>query len=49
MFALREREGIMASRVPTPPTVTPPVELFDGLAPVADAGFAEPYPDDRGD
>jgi citronellol/citronellal dehydrogenase len=49
MFALREREGIMASRVPAPPTTAPPVELFDGLAPVADAGFAEPYPDDRGD
>jgi hypothetical protein len=49
MFAPRQREGIMASRVPTPPTVAPPLELFDGLAPVADAGFAEPYPDDRGD
>jgi NAD(P)-dependent dehydrogenase (short-subunit alcohol dehydrogenase family) len=46
MFALRRREGIMASRIPTPPTEAPPVELHDGLVAVADAGFVEPYPDD---
>jgi citronellol/citronellal dehydrogenase len=48
MYALRHREGIMASRVPTPTTVAPPVELFDGLAAVSQAGFEEPYPDDQG-
>jgi NAD(P)-dependent dehydrogenase (short-subunit alcohol dehydrogenase family) len=46
MFALRRREGIMASRIPAPPTEAPPVELHDGLMAVADAGFVEPYPDD---
>jgi citronellol/citronellal dehydrogenase len=46
MFALRRREGIMASRIPAPPTQAPPVELHDGLVAVADAGFVEPYPDD---
>jgi citronellol/citronellal dehydrogenase len=51
MYALRHREGIMASQVPVPASVAPPVELFDGLAAlaVADAGFEEPYPDDPGD
>jgi citronellol/citronellal dehydrogenase len=48
MFALRRREGIMAPRVPDPPTAAPPVELHQGLADVRDAGFAEPYPDDEG-
>ncbi len=46
MFALRRREGIMASRVPAPQTTAPPQELYDGLAAVGDAGFEEPYPDD---
>ncbi|HEX3981241.1 MAG TPA: SDR family NAD(P)-dependent oxidoreductase [Acidimicrobiales bacterium] len=44
MFALRHREGIMASRVPHPATVAPPVELFDGLAAVTATAFVEPYP-----
>jgi citronellol/citronellal dehydrogenase len=48
MFALRRSEGIMAPRVPDPPTTAPPVELHQGLADVPDAGFAEPYPDDEG-
>ncbi|MGH9208695.1 MAG: hypothetical protein ACRD1G_19470, partial [Acidimicrobiales bacterium] len=48
MFELRRREGIMTSRIGAPPTEAPPVELFNGLAAVADAGFAEPYPDDDG-
>jgi citronellol/citronellal dehydrogenase len=48
MYALRHREGIMASRVPVPTRVAPPVELFDGLAAVSEAGFEEPYPDDQG-
>jgi NAD(P)-dependent dehydrogenase (short-subunit alcohol dehydrogenase family) len=48
MYALRHREGIMTSRVPVPTTVAPPVELFDGLAAVSEAGFEEPYPDDQG-
>ena len=47
MFALRRREGIMASRVPVPQATAPPEELHDGLVAVGDAGFAEPYPDDR--
>jgi len=48
MYALRHREGIMASRVAMPVTVPPPVELFDGLATVPETGFEEPYPDDQG-
>lgn len=48
MFALRRREGIMASRVAVPQTVQPPQELFTGLAAVGPAGFEEPYPDDTG-
>jgi citronellol/citronellal dehydrogenase len=47
MFALRQREGIMATRIAHPATEAPPTELFDGL--VAAAGesyFEEPYPDD---
>jgi citronellol/citronellal dehydrogenase len=46
MFALRHREGIMASRIPHPATVAPPVELYDGLAAVTTTAFAEPYPDE---
>jgi NAD(P)-dependent dehydrogenase (short-subunit alcohol dehydrogenase family) len=49
MFALRRREGIMASRVAVPQTTAPPEELLNGLATVGDAGFEEPYPDDQGD
>jgi NAD(P)-dependent dehydrogenase (short-subunit alcohol dehydrogenase family) len=50
MFALRQREGIMASRVPTPQTVQPPRELHDGLVATGPGGFEEPYPDgDTGD
>ncbi len=45
MFALRRREGIMASQVPSPQGTVPPQELHHGLATVGDAGFVEPYPD----
>ena len=48
MFALREREGIMATRSTAPATEAPPVELLNGLATVPQAGFEEPYPDDEG-
>ncbi len=48
MFDLRRREGIMASRVPAPPTTAPTQELYNGLATVGDAGFEEPYPDHEG-
>ena len=49
MFALRHREGIMASRVAHPPTEAPPTELFDGLAPDTTADyFEEPYADEKG-
>ena len=47
MFALRQREGIMASRVARPPTQPPPVELFDGLVELTETSFEEPYPDDQ--
>jgi citronellol/citronellal dehydrogenase len=46
MFALRHREGIMASRVPHPAAAAPPVELYDGLVAVTGSTFAEPYPDE---
>jgi NAD(P)-dependent dehydrogenase (short-subunit alcohol dehydrogenase family) len=49
MFALRHREGIMASRLANPATEAPTTELFDGLAPaIAPDFFEEPYPDDPG-
>lgn len=48
MYALREREGIMATRSSAPPTEAPPVELLNGLVHVPHAGFEEPYPDDEG-
>ncbi len=48
MFALRRREGIMASRSSAPMTEAPPVELLNGMAHVPQAGFEEPYPDDEG-
>jgi NAD(P)-dependent dehydrogenase (short-subunit alcohol dehydrogenase family) len=46
MFALREREGIMASRVAHPTTEAPPVELTNGLVAATRTTFEEPYPDD---
>jgi citronellol/citronellal dehydrogenase len=49
MFALRQREGIMASRVPRPPTEPPPVELTDGLVAVGSTTFEEPYPEPGAD
>jgi citronellol/citronellal dehydrogenase len=45
MFDLRQREGIMASRVAQPATEAPPTELFNGLAPTGDSYFEEPYAD----
>jgi NAD(P)-dependent dehydrogenase (short-subunit alcohol dehydrogenase family) len=48
MFALRQREGIMATHSSAPTIEAPPVELLNGLVAVADAGFEEPYPDDGG-
>jgi citronellol/citronellal dehydrogenase len=47
MFALRQREGIMASQVARPVTEAPPVELFNGLASTAGSYFEEPYPDEE--
>jgi citronellol/citronellal dehydrogenase len=46
MFALRQREGIMASRIAQPVTEAPPVELYDGLVASTESYFEEPYPDD---
>jgi citronellol/citronellal dehydrogenase len=46
MFALRQREGIMASRIAQPATETPSVELYDGLVEATESFFEEPYPDD---
>ena len=44
MFHLRRREGIMASQAERPwDGAEPPVELFDGLAPLTDTTFREPY------
>jgi NAD(P)-dependent dehydrogenase (short-subunit alcohol dehydrogenase family) len=48
MFALRQREGIMATRIAHPATDAPPTELFDGLVPQTESYFEEPYPDDDG-
>jgi citronellol/citronellal dehydrogenase len=45
MFALRHREGIMATRIENPLTEAPPTELFNGLVPASDSYFEEPYPD----
>ena len=48
MFALRHREGIMATRIAHPATDAPPTDLFDGLVPSSGASyFEEPYPDDE--
>jgi citronellol/citronellal dehydrogenase len=46
MYALRHREGIMASRVPHPAAQAPPIELHDGLVAASETAFVEPYPDD---
>jgi citronellol/citronellal dehydrogenase len=46
MFALRQREGIMASRVAHPATEAPPVGLANGVVIATGSAFAEPYPDD---
>jgi NAD(P)-dependent dehydrogenase (short-subunit alcohol dehydrogenase family) len=46
MFALRQREGIMASRIAHPATEAPPVELYDGLVAGTESYFEEPYADD---
>jgi hypothetical protein len=43
MFALREREGIMKTRIDRPATVAPPVELHSGLAEATESEFEEPY------
>ena len=46
MYALRHREGIMASRVAHPASQPPPVELTNGLVAATETSFVEPYPDD---
>jgi len=49
MFALRQREGIMATRIAAPTTQAPPTELSNGLVESSDNDyFEEPYPDDQG-
>jgi NAD(P)-dependent dehydrogenase (short-subunit alcohol dehydrogenase family) len=46
MFDLRQREGIMATRVARPQTDAPPTELVNGLVRnVGDDYFEEPYAD----
>jgi len=46
MYALRHREGIMASQAKVASSGPPPVtELFDGLAPDTETTFREPYPE----
>lgn len=47
MLALRQREGIMASRAAVPTDGAPITELYDGLAADGDTVFAEPYDDDE--
>jgi NAD(P)-dependent dehydrogenase (short-subunit alcohol dehydrogenase family) len=48
MYALRHREGIMASQAKVPSSGPPPaMELFDGLAPDTETTFREPYPEER--
>ena len=50
MYALRHREGIMASRAEVPSGNAPPVmELYDGLAPDTETTFREPYPREGAD
>jgi citronellol/citronellal dehydrogenase len=44
MYALRHREGIMTSRAERPYLGGPPTEeLFNGLAPLGESSFVEPY------
>jgi citronellol/citronellal dehydrogenase len=44
MYGLRHREGIMASRAQSPYDGPPaPTELLNGLAPVGESHFKEPY------
>jgi NAD(P)-dependent dehydrogenase (short-subunit alcohol dehydrogenase family) len=44
MYALRHREGIMASRAPRASEgAPPPTELFNGLAPIEVSHYKEPY------
>jgi citronellol/citronellal dehydrogenase len=44
MYALRHREGIMASRAETPYRGEPPAtDFYNGLAPDAETTFREPY------
>jgi NAD(P)-dependent dehydrogenase (short-subunit alcohol dehydrogenase family) len=46
MLGLRRREGIMASRAPSPAAdAEPTTELFEGLAPDTGTRFAEPHAD----
>jgi NAD(P)-dependent dehydrogenase (short-subunit alcohol dehydrogenase family) len=46
MYALGKREGIMASRAARPHGgQPPPEEFFNGLAPLTESTFREPYPD----
>ena len=47
MFALREREGIMPTRIATPTTEAPPTELYNGLVEGSETYFVEPYPDEH--
>ncbi len=45
MYAVRHREGIMASRAADPRDGPPPAtQLFSGLAPLTETTFREPYP-----
>jgi citronellol/citronellal dehydrogenase len=45
MYALREREGVMASKAARPYDGLPPTqELLNGLVPIVPTGFVEPYP-----
>jgi NAD(P)-dependent dehydrogenase (short-subunit alcohol dehydrogenase family) len=47
MYALRVREGIMPSRAAHPYAgPPPPEEFFNGLAPVGETTFREPYPEE---
>jgi hypothetical protein len=43
MHALRQREGIMKSQAARPYVGRPFTELFDGLAPMGEDTFREPY------
>lgn len=45
MYELRRREGIMASRSEKPYEGVPPTELLNGLAPLQESHYREPYAD----